>query len=494
MLAHGTSHGSVVVPRSYSLEGPFGRLFRNLPAWDPPGREEREKLRALEQLAEQMVGSAEEVPEALDNSDVPAGYTYFGQFIDHDITFDTTSSLQRMNDPDRLHNFRTPGLDLDCLYGRGPVDQPFLFERPGPGGRPTYRFHIGKGRDVVGDTTPHLLPAGIHLLPVTAEEDLPRNEQGLALIGDPRNDENILLSQLHLIFLKLHNKLLVDRIWPEQGIGKASFLRAQQLVRWHYQWLVLHDFLPRLVGDDLVDELLVGNGEASTELTERLQFYKPQRHRYMPVEFSAAAFRMGHSMVRSEYRLNGQLEGPIPIMQAPGPFSTLLDDLSGHKPLPQDWSLDWSFFLPLGPDAPQPSRRIVPRLNRRLANIPVGFGVQDSLARRNLVRGWRLGLPSGQAVARAMRQEKVYSNEELGLEQDFGVEAPLWFYCLREAEIEHGGQRLGSVAARIVAEVLVGLITYDPFSYLNVAPGWQPEIPSENSEFELRDLVRFTLA
>ena len=136
-----------------------------------------------------------------DNEAIPAGYTYFGQFVDHDITFDPVSSLQRINDPDALENFRTPRFDLDSVYGSGPGDEPFQYDRDSIDG---VKLLVGKGRDVnTGETT--------------SEDDLPRNAQGIALIGDPRNDENIIVSQLQLAFIKLHNKF-VDQISGSTGL------------------------------------------------------------------------------------------------------------------------------------------------------------------------------------------------------------------------------------------------------------------------------------
>lgn len=172
----------------------------------------------------------EDAALSLDNPEIPAGYTYLGQFIDHDITFDPSSSLQRMNDPEGLVNFRTPRFDLDSLYGSGPDDEPFQYDEASGG----TKFLIGKGRHT--DTEQP-----------TADDDLPRNEQGRALIGDPRNDENTIVSQLHLTFSKLHNRL-VDQVGTEHELtGDELFKKAQRLTRWHYQWVVVHDFLARIV-------------------------------------------------------------------------------------------------------------------------------------------------------------------------------------------------------------------------------------------------------
>src|SRR4051794_41911575 len=116
---HATApRGREFAPRSVFLEGRFGRLFRSLPSFEPSDD-------VLEQLGAEMLEP--EGGEGLDGP-IPAGYTYLGQFIDHDITFDPVSSLQRQNDPDSLHDFRTPRLDLDSLYGDGPSNDPYLFD------------------------------------------------------------------------------------------------------------------------------------------------------------------------------------------------------------------------------------------------------------------------------------------------------------------------------------------------------------------------------
>src|SRR5216117_2954418 len=213
---HGSElRGLSAVSRSPSFEGRFGRMFRNLPPLLPDDKD-------LEALARQMVEPEPtgEEDTAGDNPDIPAGFTYFGQFVDHDLTFDPTSQLERDNDPNGLVDFRTPRFDLDSVYGRGPDDEPFMYE---PDGR---HFQLGDPMTQGG------VRAGTF--------DLPRF-RGRALIGDKRNDENVIISQLHGIFLRFHNA--VAALNPAAG-----FAEVQRLVRWHYQWVVLHDFLPRVVG------------------------------------------------------------------------------------------------------------------------------------------------------------------------------------------------------------------------------------------------------
>src|SRR5213076_304467 len=195
---HGTLRGLDSVPASSQFEGRFGRLFRTL----PPARFDEGDLKSL---ASVMIAEAEAKPTSEEQNDdeentgtpddpgISAGFTYLGQFIDHDLTFDPASSLQKQNDPEALVDFRTPRFDLDCLYGRGPADQPYLYRADG--------VHMLLGNALTGaDNDPHA-------------RGVPRNqpepsEPARALIGDPRNDENIIVSQLHAIFLRFHNKVV----------------------------------------------------------------------------------------------------------------------------------------------------------------------------------------------------------------------------------------------------------------------------------------------
>jgi len=518
--------------RSSVDQGRFGRLFRSLPR---AGHTEE----ALHRLAASMIDPDKEdqpITEAEpddENPTIPSGFTYLGQFIDHDITFDPVSILQARNDPDALSDFRTPRLDLDSLYGRGSADQPYLFERHDPIDMPagdTARFLLGEERrpDSVAPSRP----------------DLPRNGEGLALIGDPRNDENTVVSQLQSLVLRFHNRMLT--IVPNTLGATAQLLETQRQVRWHYQWIVLHDFLPHIVGQDMANEVLAGR-----DGMPKLEFYRPKNDPFMPVEFSVAAYRYGHSMIRPSYSLSSDVlrgsdatKNRVPIFSAE---PDALANLRGFRPLPPSWGIDWSFFypdLPAPPAAkpdgnpyaqepgkplliPQPSYRIDTVLVDPLAHLPgdpVIMGpsgqLTTSLPERNLQRGRALGLPSGQAVAKRLGVQpladaEIWSNandEELdasrkqilGAFPQFEGNAPLWFYILREAEgtrrqgvddpNPRGGHHLGPVGGRIVAEVLVGLVLHDHHSYLYQDPLWQPrkEVAPRESKFEMSDLITFT--
>src|SRR6266699_3892401 len=211
---HGEVRGLSLSRRSSQFEGRFGRMFRSL----PPAQFDEQMLR---KLADAMSAEPEDKPtpetEADDeeNPGISAGYTYLGQFIDHDLTFDPASSLERQNDPQALIDFRTPRFDLDSVYGRGPDDQPYLYRSDG--------LHMLLGDPLTGNDAD------------TKARGVPRNrpqpsEPARALIGDPRNDENVIVSQLQSTMLRFHNRM-VDTLG-------SSFEDAQRMVRWHYQWVV----------------------------------------------------------------------------------------------------------------------------------------------------------------------------------------------------------------------------------------------------------------
>jgi len=426
-------------------------MFRRLPPAPAYPVEQLEALAAQMREPDQPGGWGG-APQPLDNPGVPAGYTYLGQFIDHDVTFDPVSSLDRLNDPDGLTSFRTPRFDLDSLYGSGPADEPFQYDRSDE-----RKLLVGPNANGV--------------------DDLPRNSQEIALIGDPRNDENVIVSQLHLLFVRLHNRF-VDHVAESGGEPDAHFTEAQRLTRWHYQWIVVHDFLPRIIGEELAAKLFDG---ATADFD--LRHYRAQTRPYIPVEFSAAAFRFGHSQVRGVYDLNPSVT-QRPIF-APGDTVGPLDDLRGRRSLPAGWTVDWSLFFSVAGSAPQPSRLIDARLVPALFDLPEP-GV--SLALRNLQRGQALQLPAGQDVARLMKAD-VLTGGELGAPEP----TPLWFYILKEAELSTGGASLGPVGGRIVGEVLLGLLRGDVHSFVNMDPTWSPTVPDADADgrITMADLVIF---
>jgi len=442
----------IVTVKGRSAEGRFGLMFKKLPAHAPPD----DLLRSLaRQMAEPTSG-----PE-LDNPSVTAGYTFFGQFLDHDMTLDRTPLAQQEQDPNGLTNYDSPLLDLGCVYGPGPAADPQLYEADGR------RLRVVRNAEGV--------------------EDLPRGPDGRAHLGDARNDENLIVAQLHLLFLKFHNRLLATGVAP-------TLAEAQRVSRWHFQWLVVHEFLPRVVGPETVARFLP---PGATRV--RREHYKPKNPNrpMMPTEHSVAAYRFGHSMVRGGYLMNMR-NGTSNSAPTFGPEG---GDLRGSRPVPARFEIDWHHFfeVPGRPEGQRVQSRVIDaRLSLPLFGLPPSV-VQDgvvSLAERNLLRAKRLGLSSGQAVARAMGVTPLTASQ-LALPDagnpGWGGGAPLWFYVLREAEVQAGGLRLGSVGGRIVAEVILGILGSDRGSYLNARTAWQPTAPLTPTagQFRVGDLVRY---
>jgi Animal haem peroxidase len=566
--SHGGVRGADFDRRSSQFEGRFGRIFRNLlPATWPEaalralaGDGQQENRMSAEPEKDESspplpIAPREDVDDDNnprtsrlhddeENSGIDAGYTYLGQFIDHDITFDPASSLQKTNDVDALVDFRTPRLDLDSVYGSGPDDQPYIYDSTGR------KFQLGRellegpgGRAIARDVPRHSWSE--------AGQEFHR-----ALIGDKRNDENVIVCQLHAIFLQFHNRLA-------DQCSHLNFSQIQQLVRWHYQYVVLNDFLPTIARRDIIDSVLphLKSGHSIYEAPPKLRFYKPRNDAFMPIEFAAAAYRFGHSMVRPIYRLNTKLSGGnSPDTTQPDERSRGIDGrqfifaglkergLNGFDAFPQEWGIDWNLFFDLTGDKnnrvnknrTQPAYKIDSSLVNPLAFLPEFSQVNmtkptpplnnvsqlqpppqpnqiPNLALRNLLRGMSMGLPSGQDIARVMgiqplsddllKVGKATTLEEhqaldsiSHLDRSFTGKAPLWYYVLAEAQhdwFKAGANsdtpaKLGPVGSRIVVETLVGLILNDGHSLLRQAPAWTPTI-GKGKDFDIADLIKYAL-
>ena len=456
MTHHGSScfHRGINPPKSrYYSSGRFGRLFPNLPALDAH-EDDLKKLAAL-----MTPDHGTDAP----NPRIPAGHVFLGQFIDHDITLDTTSSLEQQNDPEAIQNFRTPVLELDNVYGTGPEPMPFLYS--------------DGVRLLVED-----VPDG--------KQDVPRNSQDVALIGDPRNDENVVVSQLQLAYLKFHNAV-VDHLSSDYD-GEALFHEAQRLVRWHHQWIVLHEFLPHIVGEDLVHEIYLKKCGATGR-----KFYDWKNEPFIPVEFAVAAYRFGHSQVPSEMKVNDTFYhgNPLPLFDPSESGEANPEDLRGGIRDRRRY-VEWEYFFDTGSGNHQHSQRIDTVMANTLFALP--FGDNPSLAERNLLRGQSFGLPSGQAVARAMCESPLSADEIRGALSEhkfeelhdlgFVEETPLWYYILLEAEVREDGKHLGRVGGRIVAEVLIGLMEGDRLSFVRMDPNWTPTL-SDDEDFSMVDML-----
>jgi hypothetical protein len=423
-------------------------------------------------------------PQAAQDSPIDAAFTYLGQFIDHDLTARTdrdgvVSGMGRGNPivpvaPDdvarTLRNGRRPQLDLDSVFGDGPglagsvkaartqshalYDDDFrLITSP-------VRFDLKRSRATVVDED------GSH-------DSFP------ALVADGRNDENLNVSQLHTAFLHFYNKVYD----AQTGLAGArqKHIRARQLVRWAYQYVVVHEYLPTVADPHVVADTLA-NGP---------RFYGAPAGlggAFMPLEFSVAGFRFAHSMIRPFYVLSAS-SGPIKLSRNPDlaedqdPNAIFLLGVSGapanfeadHQ-LKAKLVIEWGRYV--GSSA-QKARKIDTKIAHDLFTLPFrpDDPVLSHLARSNLFRGYSLSIPTGQAIADACGVEALTARELLdGEDTDiadalkagyFHRRTPLWYYVLREAAVQQGGARLGELGSRLVAETVVGLVKGDPNSYLN---------------------------
>jgi len=399
------------------------------------------------------------------------GYTYFGQFVGHDLTHDFTSLEGPYAEPELTPNYRTPSLDLDHLYGGGPATSPFLFE--GEPGEESFK---------IGATAPE---GYLRDLPV---------EHGLALIGDlqdTRNLDNLILRQLHVVFLKFHNEAIRQlqssppTITGIENLGSGTFFeRAQRLVRWQYQWIIRHDLLPRILHTDVWNY----QERRSPRHPERGKSYS------VPIEFSLAAFRFGHSMVRNAYRLNCRQKRVV--------IGELMALGQKASPIPDDYLIEWgTFFDGLPTSGPQASSNFIDTsvslamhgLSPSTIRLANSLEPPDpsNLPVRTLLRGARAGLPSGQEVADTLlAQGRIKADDpltsaqltedtcdhsgsvlrEAGLEQN----TPLFYYLLKEAELAAAGIILGPIGSHIVSEVIQSALEADPDSYVSLAgPKWK---------------------
>ena len=403
----------------------YARMFPGLPSFQA----DEQFLHALGRAG--GVCDCGDIDNSSDSlADTAAGWPIFGQFVAHDITADRSTLRSHANTAE-LHNARSPQLNLECLYGDGPTGHPFLYQRDDPA-----KFLLGlDGADVQ------------------------RNAEGIAVIGDPRNDSHMLMSQLHLAMLKAHNGF-VDEARLTGVSNDRVFDEAARRLRWHYQWIVLNEFLPTLAGQPL----------ANLVLREGPQWFRPHSP-FIPLEFADAAYRYGHAQIRHRYQLNLHSD-PVP----------LFPDLLGFRAVPPERTVDWNLFFDAPGAAPaQRSKKIDGKLVRALIQLPVAVTgeceIEDyhSLAVRDLQRGQGVGLPSGEAVARHIGVPPLTA-EQVGIASTgWKGETPLWYYILREADACTGGHRLGPVGGRIVTEVLVGLVDADAASFRQNSRDWRPQ-------------------
>ncbi len=420
----------------------------------------------LEEGPVRLITELELSANNLNNSSQTAGSTFVGQFIDHDITRDAGSTLGRRQSVRRSTNLRSARLDLDSVYGGGPGESRELYQADDQ-----FSFIVESG--------------GLF-------EDLPRDENGQAIIADPRNDENLILAGIQVAFLLFHNEVL-NRVRASGLNGQEAFESARQTVVHHYQWLVLRQFLPQFVGQAMVDDILA-NGR---------RFYTPNTPS-IPVEFQTSAFRFGHSLIRPSYRANLAGDNGEPffgmVFDLSEAGSDDPEDMSGGHRAPRRF-IGWQTFFDFEDGEVKPNKRIDTHLSTPLFQLPLGtidtsrgepIG-PTSLATRNLLRHLTWSIPSGEEVAEAMGVDRLSAADLADIAEvapRLAGATPLWLYILREADLVADGAHLGPVGGRIVAEVLLGILELDPTSILNT-DSWEPTLPSRSGSdgFTMADML-----
>jgi Animal haem peroxidase len=430
-------------------------------------------------------------------SQIPAGFTYLGQFVDHDLTFDKTAVTFGDNvSPAELLQARSPSLDLDSLYGAGPSDpdSAHFYESDG--------LHLKMGKTEAVDGLPDM--DGF---------DLPRGqgntaaEKRTAVIPDPRNDENLAVAQTHLAMIRFHNRV-VDQM-SDVPVGQR-FAKARARVTKHYQWMLRTDYLPRICQPSVVSNVFT-SGRKAFEVGAT-----PTDVPTMPIEFSVAAFRLGHSMVRAAYDWNKVFDNGFGTLDLLFTFSGLSGNLGGGPRLPSNWIADFRRLYDFGeagradlevPEAKfNRAMRIDTLLVDPLSSLPGFPAAERNLAFRNLTRAKMVTLATGQQMATFLKNKGVTVTkltaaqirdgnggaalDELTKPQRtaFVANTPLWFYILREAELNQG--RLKGVGARIVAETFHRAMEGSQASIVR-DPGFHPTLGPNDSTFRMVDLLLF---
>lgn len=436
----------------------FGRLFPRNPVTKPLDKQQAVAL--LDRLADRMRD-----PNPADGP-ADAGQTFLGQFIDHDVTLDASSRLARRGGSFEVANQRTPTLDLDCVFGGGAEPDPQLYSQRHHG-----YLYVGREDQC---------------------EDLPRNHEGVALIGDPRNDENAFVAAVQSTFHRFYNILLrriehdVDGFRAHLRVEERPEQAAQRLTRWHYQHIVLTDFLPSFVAPDTLERVMAILNRGALP-----KGFRPSES-FIPAEFSVAAYRFGHATVRSEYDIGSRVAKLFANAEGDGGLPAF-----GDKAEVVD--LARFFGAPGDPGRAQKARPVAPRIAAELFDLPfvenedvigdvrVPADQARSLAHRNIMRDrFTFELASGQSAAAALGftpLDRDDATREAGLEK-----IPLWYYCLQEAA-EQGEGRLGEVGGTIVAAVLGRLLRDDPASVWRQRPWTSPL--AVNGHFTMGVMVDF---
>ncbi|TFV99463.1 peroxidase [Oxalobacteraceae bacterium OM1] len=515
MMLDGASAQTVQAPSPQAPVAPgnvFTRMFPDLPAFAEQSDGVRDLMRRfaaqhgmldaddnLSDPIQSILKPAVFSPHNPDNPNMTAGITFLGQFLDHDLTFDKNSQLNVAASPEATTNFRTSALDLDTVYGKGPSGSPELYAF----GERTIKFRV----QVIPGSEQASKDGVVRF-------DVPRDAAGNAVLGDTRNDENVIISQLHLAFLLFHNAI-TDHLVEQSDYANASaadiFDEARRIAIWHYQWIVLHEFLPLVIGQKRLDRILEHGPRYYRVDRATKQGGSDNSGPRVPVEFSIGAYRFGHSQARPSYRLNFGPLGGAPFFaflfdDNIDPNATDPDDLRGGKRAPRRF-VDWQTFFDFGDGNVRSNKRIDGKISSVLMALPGARapapglppdGLQ-SLPARTLTRHVDFGLPSGQAIAEKMHMpvldaDQLHDVAHLSLDNRHTMDksTPLFYYVLKEAEVMEDGLRLGPVGAQVVGEVFVGILEADRASYLSRKPDWKPSLPSaKKGSFTMRDLLNF---
>ncbi len=373
-----------------------------------------------------------------DSKVVSNGLAIFGQFLAHDMTFEVTSKFRGYNQIETFVNDRTIRLDLDCMYGQW--NQDFLYD--------------AKSRD-------KLLLGEKYEKGEYSWYDLQRNAQEKAIIPDARNDENIIVSQMHMLFILFHNKM-VDQV-KSYCSANETFQEARRWVIWYYQWLILHEYLYKITDWTIFEDILA-NGPKYFDCPD-----------FLPLEFAGAVFRTGHSQTREDNRINEDTEKS-------------LFELGAFQKMEE--YVDWRFMFDFEDGCVQYARVIDTKIGKIFHDIPFiksGNKYERSLPYRNLKRGVVYGLASGEDIARRMCIEPLEIEET----RKMGG-TPLWYYVLKEAQVlGHGGEHLGPMGSRLMLECFLAILNYDQHSFQVLHPKWRPELGRNEGKFDFVDLVNF---
>ena len=438
----------------------------------------------IDELAQFMARNVEQV-----NSKIPAGYTYLGQFIDHDITLDSEVGKPPWEaiSLTGIRNLRTPFFDLETLYGDTPANP-----------NETVRNNF------LEDNSASLLKLGWTIkeeVTETFQNDLPRFENSpKANIVDERNDENLAVAQTQVALMKFHNAVATHIVGGNDT--SERFEKAREITTHHYQWMILHDFLPKIIKEAVLNTVLKEN-----------KFYRPQPDNvFMPLEFSVAAYRTGHSMIRDSYQWNRIFNDDVNAI-----FRASLANLSlftgngglggfihGRKHLPSDWLINWNHFFDIDDSGKQEkfnfAKKIDPTISSSLGFLNPGVSTytrKTSLPALDIFRARALNLPTGQEVSDKISGQQALKPDQIAdllpdnLKAEFSENTPLWFYLLAEAEVNEGGETLGEIGSQIIAETFVGLLKIDKFSILNNDFSPDKELTNEKGFFGMPEMLKF---